>query len=133
MRRDAEWPPDPVERPLGGQHDPEARPERAHDADRKSNAAAFERARPDLVADHRELGERGLDRFPTKAGVAREDVAEHRGQDEQKRKEREKGPVGDQRREVAAVVVAELLDDAARRRQRRMPPLIAIEGSQWPL
>ena len=124
LARDA---PDPVQRFAGGEHDPQAGPERPDDPDRERDAAPFQAADSDLFADHRELAEDRVDRVLPQARVVGEDEAENRGQQEQQREEREEGPVGDQRGQVAALVVAELPADGDGDGQRPVALLESVE------
>ena len=124
LARDA---PDPVQCFAGGEHDPEAGPERADDPDRERDPAAFEAADTDLFADDWELAEDRVDRVLPQARVVGEDEAENRGQQEQQREQREERPVGDQRGQVAALVVAELPADGDGDCQRPVALLESIE------
>ena len=81
-----------------------------------------------VVADDRKLREKRVADLALQAGVAAEDVAEHRGRDEQERKQREECVVRHDGREIAAAVVGVLALDGDGEGQRRMPLLKAIEA-----
>ena len=87
----------------------------------------FQAPDSDLFADHRELAEDRVDRVLPQARVVGEDEAENRGQQEQQREQREEGPVGDQRGQVAALVVAELPADGDGDGQRPVALLESVE------
>ena len=80
------------------------------------------------MADDRQLCEKGVADLSLQAGVAAEDVPEHRGGDEHERKQREERVVRDDGREIAAAVVGVLALDGDGEGQRGMPLLKAIEA-----
>ena len=121
--------PYPVQRVLGGLDDAEAAVEAAENADDQAGHAPVERVDVpgDLVTDHRELGQRGVQHLPLEVRAVVQPVTEKGGQEQQQRKQRHDAVVGDLRGQVAALIVEELVDhrhaaarpsgDAAGRRQ----------------
>ena len=111
--------PDLVEGVLGGAGDAQAGEQRADEADRQRRGRCpASDVQLELVADDRELAERGVeDAASARSGCP---AARSRGRDEhqQQREQRDEAVVGDQRRELAGLVVAELLDTAARKLSR---------------
>jgi hypothetical protein len=88
-----------VQRVLGGLDDAQATVQAAQYADDQARHAAVERVnvRGDLIADHRELGERGVQHLPLEVLAVVQSVPEERGQEQQQRKQRHSTVVGDLR------------------------------------
>src|SRR5207245_1876213 len=95
-----------VQRVLGGLDDAQATIEAAQYADDQAGHAAMEGVdvRGDLVADDRELGERGVQHLPLEMLAVVQSVPEDRGQQQQQRKQRHNTVVGDLRGQVAALI-----------------------------
>ena len=105
--------PDAVEGVLRGARDAHAREQRADDADRQAEAAAFPRMQflgsGKGIRNCRARTVEGL--LLLQPRVALQHRAEDGGEQEERQEAREKAVVGDQRGESAGPVVAELLDD----------------------
>ncbi len=99
------------------------------DADGQRAGAAFQRVDValELIADDRELAERGVQDAGLGLGRTFEHEAQHRDEHEQQREQRDEPVVGDQRRELAGLVVAELLDH---RRGEAEPAVALLEAVQ---
>jgi hypothetical protein len=121
--------PEVVHRVLGGEHDPDTRPESEAKAEPERECASVQRTAAELRPDHRELAERGIDDPPLQVGMPLKDEPEHGRENEQQRKDREEAVIGDRRRQVAALVVDVLLQHRKREAQPPMPLLEAIEGA----
>jgi hypothetical protein len=98
---------------LAGLGHPAGAPQESGQADDQSDGVGAQDVDVvlELVADGRELGQGGVQHALLKRGMAGEQEAEHRDEDEQQWEPGEKAVPGKQRGEVVAVVVAELLDD----------------------
>jgi hypothetical protein len=68
----------------------------------------------DLVADDRELGERGVQHLLLEVLAVVQPVPEERGQEQQQRKQRHDTVAGDLRGEIAALIVEELVNHRQR-------------------
>jgi hypothetical protein len=98
--------------------------QRAEDADHHAGEATAELVRrPQLVADDRELAQRGVDEALLELRVAGQEVAEDRRGEQEEGEQRDEGVVGDQRGEVGAGVVEVLVDDGDRETGGLVPPL----------
>ncbi len=118
-----------VERVLSRLGDAQAAQQRGHEPDRQRRRVAAQLMYLDLLADDRELAEDRVLDLVSQPRVALEHEAEDRGQDEQERKQREEGVVGDQRGQIARVVVAELAQHGHRDGQRLV---LLLEGVEDP-
>src|SRR4029077_15854384 len=97
--------PDAVERVLRDARYPQARQQRAGDANGQGDPAALQAAVADLLADQGELPQRAVQDFFLFANVALEQESEHRYEHEQQRKQRYEGVERDQPGEFTSLVV----------------------------
>ena len=86
----------------------------------------------ELVADDRELGQRGGQDLLLEVGMPLEHEPEHGGSDQQDREDGDEGVVAHHRREVAALVVEELVDDPEGIPDDPMPTLEGIDAINSP-
>ena len=82
----------------------------------------------ELVADHRELAQRGVEDLLLEVGVVLQHEAEDRRGHQQQREQRQEAVVGHQRGQVVALIVAELVDDRDREAEPLVPPLVGVEA-----
>ena len=122
--------PERVQRPAGGQGHAQPGPHRADDADGERDAAALQRRHvlAELLADHGNLRDGGVQHVLLEVRIALEQEAQDRGERQQQREDREEGPVGDERRQARRAVVGELLRDRAWHGRQRTCLLKAIDG-----
>ena len=81
-----------------------------HQTDDKGHAGAVERCDVllQLLPDHREVGDGGVEHALLKLGIVAQEPAENGDQDEQKREDRHERVVRQQRGHASALVVVEL-------------------------
>ena len=81
----------------------------------------------ELRADHREVGERGVEHPALQVGIALERIAQQRDEDEQQREDREERVIGDAGGQVAALILGELLAHREREGEHPVALLEAVE------
>jgi hypothetical protein len=121
-------PPHGVRRVLEGLGHPEAAVQGAEDAHYQADRAAAEVLRlAQLLADHRELGQRRGEHLVLQSLITHQDEAEDRRGEQEQREQRNERVVGEHPSQIAAEIVEELVDH--RERESR-PPVSALKPVQ---
>jgi hypothetical protein len=120
---------------LGDLGQPAGTPREDHQSNHQADAAAAQPVKVVLylVADDGELGHRRVQQALLEAGVPAKQEPEHGDHDQQQRKQREEGVVGDHRGQCAAMVVTELAHDREGEAQPSGTLLPTVNPPQQPL